>query len=375
MTRLLYLSSGLTTFASDGDSIINWEDEPIPPKINRSGRPTTCKRARQPSIAPSSDTESAGSSSSSERNCKRSRHEEAAQHPSPNAGLVSQMSKTMLVDPAPNHHVAQPYGYEPPGAAAHELVSDNNAFTQGGPGWLRALPQNEGPYVRHHSMDVAESSYPGSPYPPGPPSLTTSFASGYGPSNDVHTTTPVSEFPSAFPGKHEYGFPVMPHPTTQNTVYHAYDMPQPCFETVPNTPAFSPMLVGQAGHFHQPEDVAHHVGHQALPFTLVAGQQRYHLNGEGMMEADHHRGMRKRQQHPVGFAVPDHQAMQLHHEYQHRPIDYQQMPINGLPTIHTEVQRPPPNDRPIYNWAEVMPDGNIPAQSLPGTVHRGFTGQ
>lgn len=364
----------LTDMTIDPESVIHWEYEPKPV---RSSRVTTSKHYRQSSIASSSDARSTESLSSSERECKRPRRDAATQHASPSSTLALQMSNTMIGNTMPMHYrrAALPHHREIPVGPGLDYMGENTAAVRAGHTWRCALPTYETHYTHHDPADPATPSYAGS-CSSHAPSLTTSFTSTYREPTDVYGTTPVHEHPMTFfPGKHEYAFPGMTNANGPVSVYHAQGIPQPDFDTVPNTPAFSPILTGRHGSFQAPEDAYSHNQQQPLDVTFVAGHQRYHINEDGLIEVQPQHRMNSRQHSSVGFAVSEQPSMPLHTDNYHQGMmEHRDASINGLPTMYTEVQRPPPTDRPLY-YPDAMPDSNLPAYTLPGSVERGDTGQ
>lgn len=159
--------------------------------------------------------------------------------------------------------------------------------------------------------------------------------------------------------------------------YSAYDMPAPMIETVPDTPAFSPISAGPSGGI--PADgFAQRNGYYSINASYGLGSMPQLNDGFGLPGPIATHQLTPQHMDPVGFGVPEHHPSML--DYQTQPHgDYESHPCapesHGLPCDpYYHLRHPSQRDSPYYVRHETGSMGDLPSKALPGSVTRGFTG-
>lgn len=210
---------------------------------------------------------------------------------------------------------------------------------------------------------------------PGP--LNTSFGSTM---SDVSSCDYMADMLP--PKARQYYQPAMQH---QVQVHHAYDVPQPQFDTMPNTPTFAP------GEFLPFEQQHPNLGHDMAGLSI------------GMPAGPHHAPQNQRAPEPMIHGLP---STHTSHQYKHwgethpQPFHYEVQ--HGLPSTQTQhagfavtsFSDPTPTPTLTPTWSTTYnnhphlhpdnempytnpsygPNHDLPPAALPASVERGFTG-
>ena len=174
--------------------------------------------------------------------------------------------------------------------------------------------------------------------------------------------------PNTFPGRSDFMFQPLgldapgQHPLQ---VLSVSDIPQPKFDTVPNTPIFSQTgmrCIQPQGKYGQ--DVSQDAyGPVGLPAGMPVQKYQMPAAVEHMQSLGgqyYPEGFMTNQPQQTGFAFP--------------ATEHPQPSFHRLPTAYHPPQRPPQDQGFPYGYPELRLDQNIPAAPLPGSVIRGFTG-
>ncbi|KAK5166127.1 uncharacterized protein LTR77_008388 [Saxophila tyrrhenica] len=347
----------------DGDTMIQVPDEREPTTATKRSRPSSTAGGRT----------------------KRAKREVVVAHASPQGQLVEDMSNASLVEPARGRMMHPKPLRDQKMDYSRDLVPQGTSGPVPITGWRPAIARQ---YSDHSMVEAGPSTFPRCSsvdcsvgtfvHSQAPSPMNASFNSAQSDTHDSFVHGHQQESPITFPGNHDYTNPT--HGMVHN--FHAdqaHRVPQPQFDTVPNTPMFSPMPLGQAPF---PGYDGMQQCQQPLETTYVAGSQRYVVDNNGIMQPHPAAEPNGLPFAPAGFAVPEQQygiAGALQHATQ-EVYDYKpnhQCPhqaLHGLPAVYNGLQHPPPNEVSEYPYYEHRSDGTYPAAALPGSVHRGFTG-
>jgi hypothetical protein len=327
------------------------------------------KRSRQSSVA---SRRSRSRSLSSEPTAKKTRRGSDSSDTSPHDQLAMQMSIAGLDErmPSSSSHVQHVSPY-------HGLPTLPTTEAQR-PSSKRQSPDNLiterkiAPMItqRRPSVDCVDSPYATSPAT----TLTSSFGSIGGEYCGPYQTKPTTQAPTGFPGKQDYAFSPNGPAHHDMRVYQAHDIPHPSFNTVPNTPIFSPTHVMHPVAAREIESAGY--ARRAQPERAI-----------GSVTQLDERGYPCAPQAPSGPAYPMIPPA-VSGQYSTPPLQqqpfqgyYHGAPMTGQPnpgyygaTAYQHIQPQPRNDDGTFYYPEAMPDPDFQAPALPGSVIRGFTG-
>jgi hypothetical protein len=246
--------------------------------------------------------------------------------------------------------------------------------------------------------------------------LKSSFGSVHQEHNNAFSASRHQELPATtFPGKQDYAFnqptqgshavkaysahfnpqpqfdtvPNMPGYPDQGAyavkAYSAHHIPQPRFDTVPNTPVCSSRVPnflphGYAGH----EDPTYpNYGPQEVNYAAVP--QQYQVQQHQAQENDDIStriaygpphvlaGFAVQPQYPAAHPImPPHQQQEECLDC--KPVSYQRHPYSQVTQSNYQHAQQPPYDGQGQAYPETRPEQFFQSEALPGSVHRGFTG-
>ena len=211
--------------------------------------------------------------------------------------------------------------------------------------------------------------------------LTTSFGSVHSDQDYICDPLQMQDAPNAFPGKQNFTFHQPGHGNNTIQAYHVIDVPQPQFETVPNTPGLSPAnLYHRSNPKTKPGFNYNPYGVTGIPASMSIPQ--YSMSAAFAPGTEPSRHFSNGQHAPSHF-IPESQfqpqppshSPQLDC-YGGRHVGYHERYIHGLPTPYSS-EHPAPLEHCsplVFPYPEAKPDANFPATALPGSVIRGFTG-
>lgn len=223
----------------------------------------------------------------------------------------------------------------------------------------------------HHSASSSENS-----------PMTTSFCSSLSSQDDMNDVLPSYESHSNFREHTNFKYEKPTNDQRPIQVHNVTAISAPHFETVPNTAVASPM---RFAHFPQAGGLP-----EAYPFAQPMERYPARMSTPVMPAFAMPAPVC---QPPMAHPIPQHAPPPFLQPFDQRSITpgsdansvyggYQPMefgePIyHGLPVTHRHNSYPTPDGNGHnmpFAYAEDIPDQNLPAGTLPGTVVRGFTG-
>ena len=227
------------------------------------------------------------------------------------------------------------------------------------------------PSIMDHQMSSQESS-----------PITSSFCSSHSSQDDANDPFTIKEARTDFAGHRDFTFERPQYRPRPLQVYNVNDLPQPHFDTLPNSPLVSPMkfeqypqACGWPEPYHAAPIADRHFGRVSIPFIpsysasippprfahgphytpyapapIVERGEARSITPNSDIEAAYH-----------GFptATPE-----IHHHH-------------SLPAPYRlDFPAPEETEQPIpFAYPEPAPDANIPPRTLPAAVFRGYTGE
>ena len=387
----------LTRIGIDADDMIQWEDDEDWRKFSIK-KPSMSKRTRQASVL-SDGRGSTGSEYSDRAGPKRLKREPEQKSPRQDADLASQMLSIDIMNASRSNRntafqpqtesylddtwptAAQPVATNNRRGMTSKIETDERAWA--GPSDMDyrfseqlQIPHpvgfTSGPPTTYSASDYGTCSQAGSP-------LTTSFGSDQSGQDSRWNRNQASDAPNAFTGRPNFAFEQSQNGNKVVQVYRAADIPQPQFDTVPNTPLYSPV---NGIHFPEVkiESELTDSPYGACGPSATTSTPSYQLLGAGIQDEQLAAHINSARYMPNTFHGNDgndrYHDGALMGQSQPPSHQYSQAASHGLPFAPYYRQPTHGESDPSipFSYPETKPDTDFPAAPLPGWIVRGFTG-